>query len=72
MQLDGFSEQFVRDQALAAGFASVELYVQNLLERDAERIAIQEGIDAAKAGRVRDFDEFDREFRERNGIPADD
>jgi hypothetical protein len=71
MQLDGFNEQFIRDQALAAGFANVELYVQNLLDRDAERIAIQEGIDAAAAGRVRDFDEFDREFRLRNSIPAD-
>ena len=71
MQLDGFNEQVVRDQALAAGFASVELYVQNLLDRDAERLAIQEGIDALEAGRVTDFDEFDREFRLHNGIPAD-
>ncbi len=63
MQLDGFNEQFVLDQALAAGFASVELYVQNLLDRDAERIAIQEGLEDLKAGRVRHFDEFDREFQ---------
>ena len=69
MQLDGFNEQFVRDQALAADFARVELYVQDLLDRDAERLAIQEGIDALGAGRVRHFDEFDRAFRERNGIP---
>jgi hypothetical protein len=70
MQLDGFNEQFVRDQALAAGFASVELYVQNLLDRDAERIAIQEGLEDLKGGRVRHFDEFDREFRARNNIPT--
>lgn len=70
MQLDGFNEQIVRDQALAAGFARVELYVQDLLDRDAERLAIQEGIDALEAGRVADFDEFDREFRERNGVSA--
>ena len=71
MQLDGFNEQLVRDQALAAGFACAELYVKKLLERDAERTAIQEGIDALQAGRVTDFDDFDREFRLRNGIPAD-
>jgi hypothetical protein len=71
MQLDGFNEQVVRDQALAAGFASVSLYVQNLLDQDAERLAIQEGIDALEAGRVSDFDDFDREFRARNDIPAD-
>lgn len=70
MQLDGFNAPFVRDQALAAGFASVELYVQNLIDRDAERLAIQEGIDAINAGRVCDFDDFDRAFRKCNGIPA--
>ncbi len=70
MELDGFNEQFVRDQALAAGFANVEMYVQNLLERDAERMAIQEGLDALNAGRVMDFDAFDREFRNRNAVPA--
>lgn len=38
---------------------------------EAERICIQEGLEAIRAGRVRDFDEFDREFRLRNEIPAD-
>lgn len=71
MQLDGFNEQFVRDQTLAAGFASVSMYVQNLLDQDAERLAIQEGIDALEAGQVSDFDDFDREFRRRNGLSAD-
>ena len=69
MQLDGFNEQIVRDQAVAAGYASVELYVQDLLDRDAERLAIQEGIDALEAGQVSDFDEFDLAFRDRNEIP---
>ncbi len=71
MQLDGFDEQLVHNQALAAGISSVELYLQNLLERDAERLAIQEGLNAIAAGRVSDFDEFDRKFRERNGIVRD-
>jgi predicted transcriptional regulator len=39
--------------------------------QDAERRAIQEGIDAMNNGLVRDFDEFDREFRKDNGISAD-
>ncbi len=35
--------------------------------------AIKEGIDAARAGDLRDFAEFDREFRAKHGIPlADD
>jgi hypothetical protein len=38
---------------------------------EAERICIQEGLDALEAGRVSDFDDFNREFRRRNGIGAD-
>jgi hypothetical protein len=70
MQLDGFNDQNLQNQAQAAGFASVEHYVRSLVERDAERLAIQEGLDALAEGHVRDFDEFDREFRARNGITA--
>lgn len=44
---------------------------QEFIDAEAERRAILEGIEAVKAGQVRDFDEFDREFRERNGIPAE-
>jgi hypothetical protein len=45
---------------------------QDFGDSDAERRAIQEGIEAATARRVRDFDEFDREFRARNGISRDE
>jgi hypothetical protein len=38
---------------------------------DQERQAVQEGIDAWRAGDVQEFDQFDREFRAKNGIPAD-
>jgi len=38
---------------------------------DQERQAIQEGIDAWRAGDTQDFDEFDEEFRAKNGIPSD-
>jgi plasmid stabilization system protein ParE/Arc/MetJ-type ribon-helix-helix transcriptional regulator len=37
-------------------------------ERNIERRAIQEGIDAWRAGDVQDFDQFDAEFRATNGI----
>jgi predicted transcriptional regulator len=38
---------------------------------DQERSAIESGIDAWRAGNVQEFAEFDREFRAKNGIPAD-
>ncbi len=33
------------------------------LDRDAERVAIQQGIDDMNAGRTRPFEEFDAELR---------
>ncbi|MEO1498185.1 MAG: hypothetical protein AAFV43_13665 [Planctomycetota bacterium] len=39
--------------------------------QDEELRAIQEGIEDWRAGRVQDFDEFDREFRAKNSMPAD-
>ena len=68
MELNQFNEAAVQSQAVAAGFATVELYIQNLLERDADRLAIQKGVDAFEADQHRSFDEFDREFREKNGL----
>ena len=68
MDLNQFNDAAVQSQAVAAGFATVELYIQSLLERDADRLAIQKGINAFEAGQHRSFDEFDREFRERNGL----
>ena len=60
--------EHAQDQAAAAGFATVELYIQNLLEKDAERLAIQQGLEAHQAGRHRPFAEFDQEFRHKNGL----
>lgn len=57
-----------QNQAMAAGFASVEDYVTELLIRDAERVAIQKGIEDWKAGKVRSFDDFDRELRQEFGL----
>ena len=39
--------------------------------QDGERQAIQEGIVAMKEGRVQDFEQFDREFRQEHGIASD-
>jgi hypothetical protein len=39
---------------------------------DQERLAIEAGIDAWRAGDVREFEEFDLEFRAKNGISAND
>lgn len=60
----------VRAQAIAAGFASVEDYVADLVERDAERIAIQKGIDDWRAGCVQQFDDFDRQLRKEFGFAS--
>ena len=68
MELNQFNDAAVQSQAVAAGFATVELYIQSLLNRDADRLAIQKGIDARESGQHRPFDEFDRDFRERNGL----
>jgi predicted transcriptional regulator len=40
--------------------------------QDQERAAIQEGIDAWQAGKVRPWAEFDAEFRAKNNIASDD
>lgn len=68
MQIELRNESELRDRAAAAGFSSVSDYVQMLIDRDADRIAILEGIAAANAGRVRPIEDFDREFRAEHGI----
>lgn len=55
-------------QAVAAGYASLDDYVVTLLDRDAERVAIQQGIDDMRAGRMRPFDEFDAELQQEFGL----
>jgi len=56
--------------SIAAGFASVDQFVHSLLLKERERLAIQAGIDAMDAGQVMDFADFDREFRENNGLKS--
>lgn len=58
-----------------AGHANEAEIIRQALDsldwQDQERQAIQQGIDAWRAGDVQDFDEFDAEFRAKNGIQAD-
>ena len=58
----------VRQQSIAAGYASVEQYILSLMKRDRERLAIEVSLTALREGRVREFDEFDQEFRQRNNL----
>jgi hypothetical protein len=62
------NDRDVRSQAIAAGFSTVEEYVVALIDRDAERVAIQEGIDAMRLGQGRPFEEFDAELRREFGF----
>ncbi len=62
---------FVRALAVSAGFATVEQYVLDLIERDGERAAIQVGLDQSQRGEGRPLHDFDAEFRKRKGIPLE-
>ncbi len=68
MQIEISDPKAVEEQALAAGFATVSDYVITLLDRDAERMAIQRGLNDWKAGHVRPFAEFDAELRAELGF----
>jgi hypothetical protein len=56
--------------SIAAGFANVDQFVNSLLSKERERLAIQAGIDAMDAEQVTDFADFDRDFREKNGLKS--
>jgi len=64
----------IQRQVATGMFASPDDVLREALaalrDREQEVIAIQEGIDDMEAGRVRPIHEFDREFRQRNGLPA--
>lgn len=68
MQIEIPDNRNVHAQAVAAGFSSVEDDISVLLDRDAERVAVQAGLRAMKEGRVRPFEEFDRDFRKANDL----
>jgi hypothetical protein len=62
----------LQKRAAAANGASEAEVIRRALDsldwRDRERQAIQEGIDAWRAGDTQDFDDFDTEFRAKNGV----
>lgn len=64
----------IQRQLASGAFSSPDDVLREALaalrSREAEVIAIQEGIDDMEAGRVRSLGEFDREFRQCNGLPA--
>lgn len=62
------TDRDIKSQAVAAGFSTIEDYIMTLLDRDAERVAIQEAIDDMNAGRMRPFEEFDAEIRREYGF----
>lgn len=67
-------ERVQKRAAARAGATEVDVIRQALDSldwHDQERAAIQEGIDAWRAGNVQDFDVFDAEFRAQHGIRAD-
>jgi hypothetical protein len=69
MRIELPTDRDIKSQAIAAGFATVEDYVRTLLDRDAERVAIQEGIDAMNAGDMRPWEEVDADIRREFGFP---
>lgn len=68
MHIEISDSRNVQAQAVAAGFASVKDYISVLLDRDAERVAILEGLQAMKQGQVRSFEDFDLDFRKNNRL----
>jgi Arc/MetJ-type ribon-helix-helix transcriptional regulator len=64
----------IQRQLATGAFASHDELLREALAalrfRDQELVAIAEGIDDFEAGRVIPVREFDRQFRERNGLPA--
>jgi hypothetical protein len=68
MMIELPNDRDVKAQAVAAGFSTVEDYVAMLIDRDAERVAIQEGIDAMRTGDMQSFEDFDAEVRQQFGF----
>jgi Arc/MetJ-type ribon-helix-helix transcriptional regulator len=64
----------IQRQLATGAFASHDELLREALaalrSREVELLAIGEGIDDMEAGRVTPIREFDRLFRERNGLPA--
>ena len=67
------AQRLIDRVSIAPGATEVDVIRQgldSLDQLDAERDAIQIGIDALREGRVQNFEDFDREFRQRNDIAS--
>ena len=64
----------IQHQIASGSFSSPDEVLREALaalrSRDAEVLAIQQGIDDMEAGRMTPIREFDRDFRNRNSLPA--
>lgn len=60
----------IRQLSISAGFADVNQFINSLLDKERERLAIQSGVEAMESGRVTEFASFDGEFREKNGMKS--
>ncbi len=72
MELNHINESAVQTQAAAAGFATAELYIQHLIQKDADRLAVQQGFEDVEAGRLRRFSEFNQEMLQLLDIKPDE
>lgn len=63
MQIQVFNEEVAIQVATAAGFTSVEEYVNQLIKQAADTEAIRLGVEDAGSGRVSPLVEFDKAFR---------
>jgi hypothetical protein len=68
MQIEIANEAAAAAAAQAAGYENVQEYVNVLIKREADLLALREGIADAEVGNVTPFDEFDAEFRRENGF----
>ncbi|HVJ86614.1 MAG TPA: hypothetical protein VM452_13275 [Caulifigura sp.] len=68
MQITLPDDSRLKDQANAAGFLSVDQYVMDLLSRDADRVAILQGLADRKAGRCRDAAAVEADLRQELGL----
>lgn len=68
---DDLSERVQQRVAANAGATEIDVIrraLDSLDWRDDERRAVQEGVDAWRAGETQPFEEFDADFRIKNGI----
>jgi predicted transcriptional regulator len=69
-QIDAGTRQLASGEYTDYDPQALRKRLDDLKFSEQEVIAIQEGIDDMEAGRGRPFREFDREFRQRNGLPT--